>query len=186
MAIVVAEPPALAVPLAEVKAFLRIGTSEEDALIAGLVRSAAETCEAFTGRALIARPVEETLRAARAWIRLGATPVRSIEQVARLDPDGLPEPLPAVDYAIDIDAAGDGWVRLPGAGGVLPTGRAGRIRVSYRTGMAAGANGIPEALRHGIVRLAAHLYTHRDSADAPGPPAAVTALWRPWRRLRLR
>ena len=184
MAIVVAEPPALAVPLAEVKAFLRIGTSEEDALLAGLARAAVETCEAFTGRALIVRPVEEMLPASPAWTRLGAAPVRSIEAVARLDADGVAEPLPAGDYAIDIDAAGDGWVRLLGA--APPSGRGGRIRISYRTGMTTAPNGIPEALRHGIVRLAAHLYTHRDRADGPGPPAAVTALWRPWRRLRLR
>jgi len=180
MALVVAEPPALAVPLNEVKAFLRIGTSEEDALLAGLVRGAVDMCEAFTGRALIARTVEEILPAARAWTRLGAAPVLAIDGVAGLAPDGTAEPLPAADYAIDIDAAGDGWVRLIGGGAT------GRVRVSYRAGMAAGPNGIPEALRHGIVRLAAHLYTHRDRADGAGPPAAVTALWRPWRRLRLR
>jgi uncharacterized phiE125 gp8 family phage protein len=52
--------------------------------------------------------------------------------------------------------------------------------------MATDPNGLPEALRHGIVRLAAHLYSHRDEAEQAGPPAAVTALWRPWRRLRLR
>jgi hypothetical protein len=47
---------------------------------------------------------------------------------------------------------------------------------------------LPAALRHGILRLAAHFYTHRASEGAPGgePPAAVTALWRPYRRLRLR
>jgi len=43
---------------------------------------------------------------------------------------------------------------------------------------------LPEPLRQGIVRLAAHLYTVRGEAEAP-PPACVAALWRPWRRLRL-
>jgi hypothetical protein len=35
-----------------------------------------------------------------------------------------------------------------------------------------------------VLRLVAHLFTSR---DGPGgdPPAAVTALWRPYRRLRL-
>ena len=46
--------------------------------------------------------------------------------------------------------------------------------------MAADANGLPEALRHGIVRLAAHLYTHRDAEDgkraAGGGDRLVAAL----------
>lgn len=180
MGTIIAGSPAAPVPLAEVKAYLRIGTSEEDALLAGLTRGAADMCEAFTGRALLARTVAEVLPASAAWTRLGAAPVRSIDGVASLAADGTATVLPADDYAIDIDAAGDGWVRLTGAND------AKRIRVSYQAGMATDPNGLPEALRHGIVRLAAHFYSHRDSAAAASPPAAVTALWRPWRRLRLR
>jgi hypothetical protein len=37
-----------------------------------------------------------------------------------------------------------------------------------------------------VLRLAAHFYTYRTDAGAQAePPAAVAALWRPWRRLRL-
>jgi uncharacterized phiE125 gp8 family phage protein len=180
MGTMIAEAPTAPVQLAEVKAFLRIGTSEEDALLAGLVRAAADTCEAFTGRALLLRGVQEMLPASRAWTRLGTAPVAAIEAVALIGADGAATPLTAQDYAIDIDAAGEGWVRL--LLGIEPK----RIRVDYHAGMAAHANGLPEALRHGIVRLAAHLYTHRAEPDAAGPPAAVTALWQPWRRLRLR
>ena len=45
----------------------------------------------------------------------------------------------------------------------------------------------PPALAEGILRLAAHLYRERDAAGAPPatPPAAVAALWRPFRALRL-
>lgn len=179
MGALVAAAPAAPVALAEVKAFLRIGTGEEDALLAGLVRAAADLCEAFTGRALLTRAVRETLPASRAWARLGAAPVTAIEGVELLGADGAAVPLGASDYGIDIDAAGEGWVRL------LLGLEAKRIRVSYHAGMAADPNGLPEGLRHGIVRLAAHLYMQRDRVDAAGPPAAVTALWRPWRRLRL-
>jgi uncharacterized phiE125 gp8 family phage protein len=175
-----AEAPPLPIALAELKAFLRVSAGDEDALLAGLARGAADMCEAFTGRALIDRAVAEVLAASARWTRLGAAPVRSIEGVAALAQDGEASPLEAAAYAIDVDAAGDGWVRVLDAAG------AKRVLVSYRAGMAAAPNGVPEALRHGIVRLAAHLYTHRDQAGQAGPPAAVTALWRPWRRLRLR
>ena len=178
-ALSLAPMPSAPVSLAELKAFLRIGTGEEDALLAGLVRSAAETCEAFTGRLLIARPVEETIAASTGWTRLGTGPASAIETVAALAADGTAIPLPAGDYAIDIDAAAEGWVRL-----TAPRDEK-RVRVGYRAGLAEGPNGLPEAVRQGVVRLAAHLYVHRDPADGAGPPAAVTALWRPWRRLRL-
>jgi uncharacterized phiE125 gp8 family phage protein len=180
MGMITAEPAPLPIPLAEAKSFLRIAVSDEDALLAGLVRGAADMCEAFTGRALLERAVAEVLSAATGWTRLGAAPVRAVLGVDALDGGGAATPLDAATYAVDIDAAGDGWVRL------LAAGDAKRIRVSYLAGMAADPNGLPEALRHGIVRLAAHLYAHRDNPNGGGPPAAVTALWRPWRRLRLK
>jgi uncharacterized phiE125 gp8 family phage protein len=180
-----AEAPPLPIALAELKAFLRVTVSDEDALLAGLARGAADMCEAFTGRALIDRAVEEVLAASAMWTRLGAAPVLSIEGVAALAENGDANPLAAGAFAIDVDAAGDGWVRvLDGGGPSTGSGRARRVLVSYRAGMAADPNGLPEAIRHGIVRLAAHLYTQRDQAEQAGPPAAVTALWRPWRRLR--
>lgn len=173
------EPGALAIPLAELKAFLRIGNGEEEALLAGLARSAAEACEAFTGRVLIARDMDETLAAPKGWSRLAAAPVRAIESVAAINVEGLATALPADAFAIDIDAAGEGWVRL-----LRPIDET-RVRVRYTAGLADDPSRLPEALRTGVIRLAAHLYVHRDAAaDAP-PPLAVTALWRPWRRLRL-
>lgn len=172
-------PPALPVPLEPVKAYLRIDGSDEDALLAGLVRSATELCEAFTRLALIERDVEETVPARPVWIRLEQAPVRAILAASALPEAGEPAALGSGDYAVDIDAAGDGWVR------VLRRGGGGRVLVRYKAGLARSWNAIPEPLRQGIVRMASHLYTHRDRADGAAPPAAVTALWMPYRRLRL-
>ena len=163
------------------KAYLRVERADEDDLIAGLVLAAAELCEAFIGRPLLERDFIETIPAGRAWRRLGFGPVRSITQVRAIAGDGAEQVLAAQDYGIDIDRRGDGWVRT-----TAPAG-ARRIRVEYRAGLAAGWAQVPAALRQGVLRLAAHFYTSRASEgpNSNAPPAAVTALWRPFRRLRL-
>lgn len=165
------DAPALTpVTVGEVRAYLRIEGEEEDATIAALIRAATGHCEAFIGQALIARAVRETVPVSSEWRRLSITPVRSIDGIGALAPEA---------YAIDIDAHGDGWVRI------LSGGDATRLTVTYEAGIAVDWNGIAEPVRQGIVRLVAHLFTHRDAPDDGGPPAAVAALWRPWRRMRL-
>lgn len=171
----IAEP---ALSLAEAQAFVRVETGEEEALLAGLVRSASALCEAFINQVLIVRGFKEELRPSGAWQRLGLSPVRSIDTVEALASDGTPTLLGAGAYAIDIDASGDGWVR------VMSVGTTARVRVSATAGLAVGANEVPEPLRHGILRLVGHLFASRDG-DRGEPPAAVTALWRPFRRMRL-
>jgi uncharacterized phiE125 gp8 family phage protein len=165
----------LPVSLGEVQAYLRLETGEEEALLAGLLRSATGLCEAFTGRVLIERGFAEMLGATGAWQRLSVTPVRAIESVERIAADGSAVALLPGEYDVDIDSRGDGWVRVPGEG---------RVRVRGQAGMASEANGVPEPLRQGIVRLTAHLHSNRDGTSGE-PPAAVTALWRPYRRMRL-
>ena len=164
------------------KAYLRVERSDEDGLIAGLVAAAAELCEAFIGGPLLVRGFTETIPPGRAWRRLTRSPVRAITLVEAVAADGEAQALPPGAYGVDIDASGDGWVR------VASPGEARRIRIGYQAGLAGAWAELPAGLRQGILRLAAHFYTNRaaDSARPGEPPAAVTALWRPYRRFRLR
>ncbi len=175
--------PADATPvsLEEAKAHLRIETSEDDAIIAGYIRAATLIAEGFIGHPLIQQDIRDILPASvqggGQWQRLAQAPVAAIVQVEGIPAEGSIFALPVTDYAIDIDAGGTGWVR------VMNKGAAGRIRISYRAGIAANANAVPDAIRIGLLHMIAHLFASRDVvAD---PPAAIVALWRPYRRLRL-
>lgn len=172
------ELAAPAVSLAEAQAYVRVETGEEEAILAGLVRAASAMCEQFTGRVLMSREFSETLSAGGEWRRLTLTPVRSIDLVEAIGEDGAASPLEAGAFAIDIDSAGDGWIRLMSGIG------SARLRVTGRAGIAADSNEVPEPIRQGIVRLTAHLFNARDGGGGD-PPAAVTALWRPYRRMRI-
>ena len=162
------------VSLAEVKAYLRVDGAEDDALLAGLVRAASGLCEAFIGQVLIDVRRSAVVAVDGEWHRLQPTPVRRVVAAYAVAADGSET---AAVFESQIDAWGDGWVRV--------SGNPGRARIEVDAGIAADWNGLAEPLRQGITRLAAHLYAHRDAADDAGPPAAVAALWRPWRRMRL-
>jgi uncharacterized phiE125 gp8 family phage protein len=171
----VLEPPALGEAMAEAKANLRVEGSHE--LLERLAGSAAALCESFIGQWLIVREGAEMLPARAGWQRLRAVPVVAILGVDGVVGEGSAGALAAAAYEIDVDAAGGGWVRIRSPGDVR------RARVRFEAGMAAEWSALPEPLRQGIVRLTAHLYSHRSLEGGAGPPAAVTALWRPWRRL---
>lgn len=171
-----------AVPAAlidEVKAFIRISHSEDDAAIADYILSAARLCENFIGQLLLRRTVCDMLPARCEWQKLQYLPVQAITQVEEIAADGATTTLPIGDYAIDIDSDGIGWLRLHGKRTVS------RIKVTYDAGLAADWGAVPTTLHQGIMRLAGYFYANRDDVDAGGPPSAVTALWRPHRRMRI-
>jgi uncharacterized phiE125 gp8 family phage protein len=172
MAIQQLEAGPLVVGLAECKAALRLERDDEDAILAGHIRTAMALCEAFIGQWLITREAEQRLAADLAWQRLLAVPVQAITGLyggGSALTDG---------WDSEIGADGCGWVRLL----AMPAGGAA---VRFRAGLANDWNDVPEPLRAGIVRLVSHMFSHRDAADAGPPPAAVAALWRPWRRMHL-
>ena len=173
-------PPLIAAEaLDDAAAYLRLSGDEELTLIAGLLGTALLQCEAFCGSILLRRAGTEDLRITGTWQTIKAMPLRSISGVAALNPAGIATPIAASGYAIDIDESGTGWLRIHNGGGAM------RARVSFEAGVADGWGDIAAPLRQGMLRLVAHLYHNRDSADDAGPPAAVAMLWRSFRRMRL-
>ena len=167
--------------LAELKVWLGITTAGDDAALGALLRAAVELCEDFTGTMPLAQGCEETLSTTSEWQQLSTRPVQAITGVQGIPADGARFALPADAYGLELDTDGGGRIR------VLSPGAAGRIAARFTAGLAADWASLPEALRHGILRFAAHQYRMREdsgNSDA-GPPAAVAALWRPWRRMRL-
>lgn len=166
------------VSLNEARSWLRLGATTDDAVVAGLVRAATNICEAYIGRWLIVRAGEETLPLGHGAPGPSARPVVAIDDVTLLSPEGGETALGEEGYRATI--ARDGTARLT----IHAPGDAVRVRVAYRAGMAATPNGIPEAIRQGLLRMTQHLHDARDGAGA-APPAAIAALWQPWRRRTL-
>ncbi len=166
--------------LAELKQWLGITIASDDPLLSALLRAALDLCEGFTGIMPLQAECEEVLPAACGWQVLATAPVQAITAVYGIPPTGARFALSSNAYALELDVNGAGRVM------VTTPGTAQRIAVRLTAGLAASWDVLPDALRHGIVRLAAHQHRERESSGAsPLPPAAVAALWRPWRQMRL-
>lgn len=166
-------------PLAELRQWLGISNNNEEALLLGLLRASLDMCEAFTGQMPLENTCEELLAPDNAWHRLSAQPVRAITNVQLVDANDLRSAADPADYSTEIDADGHGFVST------RVSGEARALAVTYVAGIAANWYALPDPLKHGIIRLAAHNYRDRDASDPLSPPASVAALWRPWRAMRL-
>jgi uncharacterized phiE125 gp8 family phage protein len=161
--------------LAELKQWLGITVAADDVSLAHLLAAALETCESFTGRMPLVQTCREALAPQSGWQMLATRPVVSVLAVERSDGTALD----ADAYALELEADGSARVRLFAS-------EPGRMMVRFTAGLAPSWGELPEALRHGVIRLAAHQHREREgSGAAPIPPASVVALWRPWRRVRL-
>lgn len=96
-----------------------------------------------------------------------------------MPPDLSGEPLGELKQWLAISTAGEDALLLR----LLQT--AWQVCLQF-TGLAATQwSDLDDALRHGIIRFAAYQYRERDEGAGEQLPAAITALWRPWRRVRL-
>ncbi|BEU99035.1 head-tail connector protein [Novosphingobium olei] len=176
-------PPSLApAALSELKAWLGITTGRDDAELTALLMAALDLCEGFTGTMPLQAGCEEVLAAAGDWQTLGTRPIQAMTGAARIALTGQRTALLPGDYEFDIGADGSGRFRLK-----VPVAET-RIAVTFTAGLAATWSALPDPLRHGIMRLAAHEHRQRDAQNTTqrlAPPAAVAALWRPWRSMRL-
>lgn len=168
----------LAPALAELKHWLGITRSADDAQLIALIGAGVEACEAFTGITPLASTIEETHDSSHEWARLATRPITQVTGIELLDADGVRSALGAAEY--DLHLAGDGSAQLRLRRGPFVS----RVVVTMEAGLAPDWPSLPDGMRHGILRFAAFL--HREGEQATGePPAAIAALWRPWRTPRL-
>jgi uncharacterized phiE125 gp8 family phage protein len=177
--IIVQPPVPGAAALAELKHWLGISRPDDDAALTGLLDVSLSICEAFTGQTPLVQTVEEVIPLVAGWQELVARPVRSVTGVAIIAADGTRGALTTPGEVIAWRIAGTACVSLLG-----PV-EGERLAVRLITGIADDWDSLPPPLRQGMIRLAAYHYRDREGKAAAVPPASVTALWRPWRSVRL-
>ncbi|WP_108026921.1 head-tail connector protein [Rhodovulum kholense] len=183
---------AAALPLAQFKAHLRLGTGfadagDQDAYLETLLRAALAAIEARTGKVLISRSFSYVLYG---WRRGGSqslpvAPVRAVTEIRIVDRGGVAVPVAPERYHLLADA------HLPvvrGTGGAMPgIPFEGSAEIDFEAGFGPDWAAVPEDLGHAVLLLAAHYYENRLEQTVGGGamPFGIAALTDRWRRLRL-
>lgn len=188
MASILLTPPAAEpLSLAEAKAFLRVETADEDALITALIAAGRIHVERQSGLALITQSWRLVLDC---WpdngrIAVRPAPLLALTAARVLDFDGEARAIDLRPFVTDASTSTLSfrpWT-LP-----MPTRIAAGIELDVSTGFGDAAGDVPEPLRQAVRLLVAHWYENRGIvAGTQGPPLppGAAALVAPYRILTL-
>jgi len=184
--------PEAALPIAQFKAHLRLGTgfSDDDVqgpVLASFLRAAIASIEARTGKVLIERVFSWELVAWRTSYgqALPVAPVTAIEDVVLRHMSGSAEVANPAHFRLEKDTHRP---RLVPVGAILlPVPSGGAVVVRFRAGFGAAWGDLPADLGQAVLLLAAHYYEYRaDTALGGGcMPFGVTSLIERYRTVRL-
>lgn len=186
------ELPLSALPMAEFRAHLRLGTgfAEEtlqDTVLEGFLRAALASIEGRCGKVLIARVItwhQADWRDDRGQV-LPLAPVTAVQALRLLDGDGLPTEVAPARYRLAQDLH---HPKLVATGACLPAPKTGGlIEIVASVGLGATWADVPADLAQAVFLLAAHFYEYRNDTTLGGGcmPFGVTSLLERYRPLRL-
>lgn len=184
--------PQAALPLAEFKTHLRLGTGFadddiQDPVLESFLRAAIAAIEARTGKILIARSFSWTLTTWRdaSGQAMPVAPVTAITRLMLRNRADEEEVIAASHYQLEPDTHRP--VLRP-AGTLLPmVPPGGTAEVQFDAGMAGTWGELPADLAQAVLLLAAHYYEYRhETAQSEGGiPFGVTSLIERYRNVRL-
>lgn len=166
------------VTLAQAKAWLKVETDDEDALIAALIPAARARAEWHTGRAFVTQGWTLWLDRVGDCVKLPLPPLAGVETVTLYGADDAAQVLAADQYRVDVPG---GRLLFKGAHPGLRPRNAAAIAFTCGYGDAAD---VPAPIASAILLLVAQLYEHRGDNAAPMPDQAL-ALLAPYRVMKL-
>lgn len=176
-----------ALPLAALKAHLRLGTGFgdedlQDEVLLRALRAAIAAIEARTGKAMLSRGFRLRLTAWRdpAGQPLPVAPVNSVTAVTYFNAAATPSLLDPARWRLVIDTHRPQLAPASALLPPVPTG--GAVEIDFIAGFGADWADVPADLAQAVLILAAHLYERRggegDGAGAmPGPALSLAARW---------
>ena len=173
------------VSLADAKAWLRIETGDEDALVTALIPAARTIVEAATRRLLVTQTWRLSFDAWPSALAIPLAPVASVAAMRVYDTAGVSQAIDPTTYRL-FDTPDRAQVVFS-----LPPPAPGRAAAGIEIDVVAGygaSSDVPQALRQAMLMLIARWFENRGDAVEAGKgelPASAAALIAPFRRTRL-
>ncbi len=184
--------PSTALPVAEFKDHLRLGTGfaddgVQDSVLESYLRASMAAIEARTGKVLIAREFSWTLTGWRDMTRqtLPVAPVISVSEVKVIDRHGTETIIDPEKYSLERDSQRP---RLSAKGMHLPMVPVnGSAEIRFEAGYGPDWQSLPADLGQAVFLLAAHYYDNRSllAAGEQPMPFGVSLLIDRYRSVRL-
>ena len=184
--------PGAALPVAEFKDHLRLGTgfsddALQDAVLENTLRAAIAAIEARTGKVLVEKSYGWTLTGWRETARqaLPLAPVSVVTAVKIIDRLGIEALVDPSRYQLERDGHRPA---LWAVGGSFPTmPMAGTVEIEFTAGFGPGWGDLPADLAYAVMLLATHYYEHRSGTglDGASMPYGVSTLIERYRNVRI-
>lgn len=151
---------AAVISTADMKAFLKVDSSSEDAMIDVLIAAATHHAQNYLEQAFITQTITEKFDSFDAF-RLSVHPVASVEEVAYLDSAGDEQTLDSSVYVADTYSR-RAVIELAN-GQTWPTALAQRnaVSIKYVAGYGAAGANVPADIRLAIMQIVADAYNNR-------------------------
>ncbi|MGB0960494.1 MAG: head-tail connector protein [Halocynthiibacter sp.] len=184
--------PTSALPLAELKAHLRLGTGFgtedlQDTVLIQAMRAAHAAIEGRTGKGLIERQFSLQLDRWRGLDKhcLPIAPVSAISEVIIYDRLGAGTTIDPTRYGLTRDDQRPAFIATGGCLPTIPMG--GEARLTLTAGYGPQWASLPADLGQAVLILAAHYYENRGQGDITAKvlPDAVRGLIERYRTVRL-
>jgi len=175
-------PPASEpISLSEVKAHVRVDSTDDDTLLTGLIAAAVAHLDGqgVLGRAMITQSWSQWVSQSPGVVRLTVGPFQSLTSVEYYDVDNALQTGTLTDFEIRLD--GDFVLVKPKEDHVWPHAyiRQDAIKITYVAGFGDAAADVPQSVRQAMLLMIGHWYENRE-AVAEGNfkelPMAVDAL----------
>lgn len=160
--------PAALLTTAEVKTYLTIDHSEDDALIGQLINRATaylDGPEGYMGRALVSQVWYQTVPAFSSIMKIELGPVVSVDAITYLDPDGVSQTVAGESYYSHRD---DRWTFVePLPGNSWPTSVSARkdaVKIEFTAGWASSDPRL-EAIKQGAAMLIGHFMQNTSAVE---------------------
>jgi len=171
------------ITLEEAKAYLRVDSGDENALISAMIDTAEKHVELATGRVLLTQTFELVYDEVSGSIEIPKSPLQEVMKIEVISEAGVKTEVASSTY--DVDTSGTlGRVQLK-VGCVWPSHRGfASFIVTVKAGYGEAA-AVPPALKQAALAALAVIFEGRGGADREKINSAVAALCAPYKIWRL-